>query len=202
MKLKLYYMPQTRATRVRWLLEELGLPYELQHIDLFAGDAEKPEYKKNIHPHGRVPAIEIDGHVMFESCAICHWLTDQFPEKGLAPDLTSVARQEYEQWMFYLPAMMEPPVWENFLHTRLLPEEKRIPDLIPWNVARFQEIIQVLNDALGNKNYLVDNKFTTADLLVGGAIAASQEFIADFPTLLNYTKRLTERDAYKKAITD
>jgi len=201
MKIKLYYLPQTRAGRVRWMMEELGLSYELHNIDLFAGEGETPEYKK-IHPHGRVPAVEIDGHVMFESCAICHWLTDQFPEKGLAPDLKSVARQEYEQWMFYLPAMMEPPIWENFLHTRFLPEEKRIPDLVPWNVTRFQEVVRVLNDTLGGKDYLVDNKFSTADLLVGGALNASKEFIEDFPTLLNYTERLTKREAYKKAMTN
>jgi len=201
MKIKLYYMPQTRSGRVRWMLEELGLPYELHYIDLFAGEGETPEYKK-IHPHGRLPAIEIDDHIMFESCAICHWLTDKFSEKNLAPDIGSVARQEYEQWIFYLPAMMEPPIWENFLHTRLLPENKRIAEVIPWNVSRFQEIIRVLNDTLTGKDYLVDNTFSTADLLVGGALNASQDFIKDFPTLLNYTKRLTEREAYKKSIAD
>ncbi len=201
MNIKLYYMPQTRAARVRWMLEELNLPYELHYIDLFAGEGETPDYKK-IHPHGRVPAIEIDGHIMLESCAICHWLTDQFPEKNLAPDLKSIARQEYEQWVFYLPAMMEPPIWENFLHTRLLPEDKRIPELIPWNVTRFQEIVRVLNDTLDGKEYLVNNTFSTADLLVGGALNASKEFIEDFPTLLNYTQRLTEREAYKKSTAD
>ncbi len=201
MKIILYYMPQTRAGRVRWILEELGLPYELKNIDLFAGEGETPEYKK-IQPHGRLPAIEIDGHVMFESCAICHWLTDQFPEKGLAPKLNSIARQQYEQWVFYLPAMMEPPMWENFLHSRLLPEDKRIPDVIPWNIARYQEIVHVLNDALAETEYLVDNKFSTADLLVGGALNNSKEYIEEFPTLLNYTQRLTERDAYKKSMAD
>lgn len=198
MKIKLYYMPQTRADRVRWMLEELGLAYKLQYMDLFAGDCETPEYKK-IQPHGRLPAIDIDGHIMFESCAICHWLTDQFPEQGLAPDLQSVARQAYEQWVFYLPAMMEPPMWENFIHTHLLAEDKRIPELIPWNVGRFQETVHVLNDVLDAKEYLVNNKFSTADLLVGGALNAAKEYIEDFPTLLNYTKRLTEREAYKKA---
>ena len=81
MDIKLYHTPETRADRVRWLLHELDIPYELVRIDLFSGQTNTAEYKK-IHPHGLVPAIDIDGHIMFESCAICHWLTDMFPIKN------------------------------------------------------------------------------------------------------------------------
>jgi len=192
-------MPKTRADRVRWTLEELGLAYQLENINLNAGEANTPEYKK-IHPHGSLPAIEIDGNVMFESCAICHWLADQFPEKNLAPTLNSVARQQYEQWIFYMPTMMEPPIWENFLHTTLLPEEQRIADLIPWNISRYLKTIRVLNDALADNEYLVENKFSLADLLVGGSLINSKEHVENYPALLEYTQRLIDRDAYKKAM--
>ena len=178
MKLKLYYTPKSRALRVRWLLEELGLPYELNYIDLSGGEANKPEYKK-IHPHGLIPAIEIDGKVMIESCAICHWLTDQYPDKQLSPDIKSTDRQEYEQWLFYLATMIEPPLWENFLHSEILPEGKRIADIIPWNIARLDETSKVLSDTLENKDYLVNNTFSTADIIVGSMLMWSSHNISD-----------------------
>ena len=198
MKLKLYYTPKSRALRVRWLLEELGLPYELKYVDLFGGEANKPEYKK-IQPHGLIPAIEIDGNIMFESVAICHWLTDQYPDKHLAPELHSVDRQQYEQWMFYMTAMIEPPLWENVLHGDLLPEKKRVADIIPWNNARLAETAKVLNARLGDNDYLVNNTFSTADIIIGSALMWSAYNTSDYPALTRYVDNLRQREAYSRA---
>ena len=77
--MKLYYAPQTRATRPRWLLEELEVPYELIRISLAQGEQKKPEYLK-IHPHGLVPALVDGGVTLFESSAICLYLADKFPK--------------------------------------------------------------------------------------------------------------------------
>ena len=201
MKLKLYYTPKSRALRVRWLLEELKLPYELKYIDLFGGEANTPEYKK-IQPHGLIPAIEIDGNVMFESCAICHWLTDQYPDKKLAPELNSVDRQQYEQWMFYLTSMIEPPLWENFLHSNILPSEQRVADIIPWNIARLEATSKVLNDKLGDNDYLVNNTFSTVDIVIGSMLMWSSHNISDYPSLTRYAKNLSQREAYSRATAD
>lgn len=187
--------------RVRWLLEELGLPYRLTVVNVLNGEGQTPEYKR-VHPHGLVPAVEIDGQTMFESCAICHWLTDQFPEKGFAPPMGSRERQLYEQWIFYVPAMMEPPLWENFLHTKILPDEKRIPELIPWNRARLQEALEVLNNALGDREWFVGNRVTTADLLIGSLLMWESANVSDFPPLAAFVDRLRERPAYQRATAD
>ncbi|MET0152909.1 MAG: glutathione S-transferase N-terminal domain-containing protein, partial [Candidatus Binatia bacterium] len=89
--MKLYYARQTRASRARWMLEEIGEPYELVRLDLSKGEHKRPEYLK-IHPHGAVPAL-VDGETaMFESAAICAYLADKFPAKGFAPPPTSAAR--------------------------------------------------------------------------------------------------------------
>ena len=94
--MKLYYAPQTRATRPRWMLEEIGAPYELVRLQLSKGEHKQPEYLK-IHPHGAVPAYS-DGEVtMFESAAICAYLADKFPDKRLAPPLGSPQRGLYYQ---------------------------------------------------------------------------------------------------------
>lgn len=185
--------------RVRWLLEELALPYNLTVVNVLNGEGQTPEYKR-IQPHGQVPAVEIDGQVMFESCAICHWLADQFPDKGLAPAMGSRERQLYEQWIFYVPSMMEPPLWENFLHTKILPDENRIPQLIPWNRARFQAVLEVLNNALGDRECFVGDRFTTADLLVGSMLMWESANVNDFPSLVALIDRLRERPAYKRAL--
>ena len=103
--MKLYYAPQTRAGRVRWMLEEIGAPYELVRLDMSKGDHKKPEYMK-IHPHGAVPALADGDLAMFESAAICAYLADKFPEKRLAPPVGTPPRGLYYQWMIYSMATL------------------------------------------------------------------------------------------------
>ena len=169
MEIKLYYHPKTRAFRVRWLLEELGANYQLQYVDLFGGEANS-EWYRAIHPHGCLPAVEIDGRVMIETSAICHWLTDQFPDREFAPQHNSPARLEYTQWMYYVPATMEPPMWYAFLHSNILPDEQKVPDIIPWCENLYDDVFGVLNRAYENKNYLIENRFSTVDLMIGSML--------------------------------
>jgi glutathione S-transferase len=96
MNIELYYAPQTRSIRPRWLLEELELPYMLHEMELFDETMRSREYRR-IHPLGQIPALRIDGEIMIESVAMCHWLADQFLEKGLAPKHDSDLRKAYEQ---------------------------------------------------------------------------------------------------------
>jgi len=92
--LTLYYSPQSRAIRPRWLLEEIGVPYELKRLNLQAGEQKKPGYLK-INPNGTVPAL-VDGDLaLFESAAICQYLADKFPEKRLAPPVGTPERGRY-----------------------------------------------------------------------------------------------------------
>ena len=126
MKLTLYGLNKTRSMRPQWLMEELGniqVCYcgpagKYIEVDIFQGEGFTKKYRK-IHPHGQVPALEVDGKIMFESGAICHWLTDQFPEQKLAPAMDNPLRLEYEQWMFYAPATLEPSAFSYMLHTQI-----------------------------------------------------------------------------------
>ena len=114
--MKLYYAPQTRAVRPRWLLEEIGAPYTLVRLDMSKGEHKTPEYVK-IHPHGAVPAL-VDGDVtMFESAAICAYLADKFPEKRLAPPVGSPARATYYQWIIYSMATLSSRPCCRYSHT-------------------------------------------------------------------------------------
>lgn len=201
MEITLYYHPQTRAFRVRWLLEELELPYQLKNIDLFGGEGNSAAYKK-IQPHGCLPAIEIDGKVMFETSAICQWLTDQYPDKGLAPAFNDPARMAYTQWMYYVPATMEPPLFYEFLHTMILPEGIRVPQIVPFCKQRYSEVFEVLNHAYENKVHLINDKFSTVDLMISSVLLWRAKEASQYPNLRRLIQDVAQRSAFRRAKSD
>src|SRR5215204_5844583 len=106
--MKLYHQSRTRSSRVRWLLAELGVACDIQPVDVFAGGGRTAEYQQAVHPHGFVPALEIDGTVLIESSAICMHLADSYGEGRLAPKVGTIARAKYYEWMVYVPATADP----------------------------------------------------------------------------------------------
>ncbi len=122
MELTLYYQPGSRAQRVRWALEELGLKYRLEYIDLQKGEGKSRDYLA-IHPLGQLPALRINDEVMIESGAIVQWLAETYPNGNLAPAHDSPQRREFLQWMYFSVTSLEWPAWEIVLHQKILPEE-------------------------------------------------------------------------------
>src|SRR4051812_36470373 len=100
--IQLYYSPRTRAVRPRWLLEEMGIPYELIRLNLSEVPQTRPEYFK-LHPHGAVPTLQDGELTLIESGAICSYLAEKYPDKKMAPLPNSKLRPLYLQWMFYCP---------------------------------------------------------------------------------------------------
>jgi glutathione S-transferase len=201
--MKLYYARQTRAGRPRWMLEEIGAPYELVRLDLSKREHKTPQYLK-IHPHGSVPAFADGDLVMFESAAICAYLADKFPQKRLAPPVGSASRGLYYQWLFYAMATMEPPVVKVFLHTRMLPEPKRSAEVAEEGRTQWAQVARTLEAALEGKTFLVDDAFSAADVVVGG-IAGWSGFLGlleGFPVLRAYADRLAARPAFRRANAD
>ncbi|MBI3767409.1 MAG: glutathione S-transferase family protein [Deltaproteobacteria bacterium] len=198
--MKLYYCPQTRAGRPRWLLEEIGEPYELVRIDLTKGEHKKPDYLK-IHPHGAVPAL-IDGDLaLFESAAICMHLADKYPQKRLAPEVGTPARGLYYQWMLYSMATLEPPVLAVFLNTIMLPEAERSAAAVEKGKTQFADVARVLSNALAGRSFLLGEQFSAADVMIGSTLgwAGMMGLLNDHPALQAYVKRLTERPAFQRA---
>ncbi|WP_017743852.1 glutathione S-transferase family protein [Scytonema hofmannii] len=140
--MKLYYIPTTRAVRPRWLLEEMGISYDLVQVNM--NMTKQPEYQK-LHPHGKVPVL-IDGEVtIFESTAICAYLADKYLTFGFAPSPDSPQRAYYYQWLFYASVTLEPPV-EHFMFNVLpnLPE-KLLPEKVRFG-ASSDESLQWLTE--------------------------------------------------------
>jgi glutathione S-transferase len=198
--MKLYHAPQTRSVRPRWLLEEMGVPYELVKLDMSKGEHKTPAYLK-IHPHGALPAL-LDGDLaMIESGAICSYLADKFPDKQMAPPLGTPARGRYEQWMFYTMATLEPPIVQLFMHTIMLPEAQRSAQVVEESRTAYAACARVLSDALAGRTYLLGEQFTAADVMVGSTLAWAQMMglTNDWPELAAYVQRLATRPAFQHA---
>jgi len=201
--LKLYHSPQSRSVRPRWLLEEIGAPYELVTLDMQKGGHKTPAYMK-VHPHGAVPAL-VDGDLqLFESAAICAYLADKFPEKRLAPPVGTPARGLYYQWMVYSIATLEPPVIDVFMQTAMLPEAERSPAVLAAARKKFGDVANVLEQALGTRPFLLGEQFTAADVMIGSTLGWAQMLglLEGRKTLQQYAQRLSERPALQKAQAD
>jgi glutathione S-transferase len=198
--MKLYFAPLTRGTRPRWLLEELGVPYETQMLDMAKGEHKQPSYLK-VHPLGRIPALEDNGFTMFESAAIVMQLADKYPEKGLAPAVGTNERGEYYQWIVAAMTELEPPLVTILTHTRFLPEAQRSQAAIDDATRRFKGVADVFEAHMKDREYAVGNKFTAADVVVGGVVnfASMLRLLGDHPALKAYSKRMLERPAAQKA---
>lgn len=198
--MKLYYAPKTRSNRPRWLLEELGVPFEIVTVDLEKGAHKQPDYLK-VHPHGQVPALQDGPITLIESAAICMYLADKFPEKGLAPAVGTPERGLYYQWILYTIATVEPALGQIGQHTAFLPEGKRSPELAEEGRKRFAEAARHLEQWLTGKSYLLGEKFSAADVVIGTLLNWGRALgvLAEYPTLDAYASRLRDRPAFKKA---
>jgi glutathione S-transferase len=196
--MKLYHAPMTRSGRVLWLLGELGQTCDIVPINVFVGEGRKPEYRET-HPHGYVPALEVDGTLMIESSAMCLYLAEKFG--ALAPPVGSPLRAAYFQWMVYVPATCDPALETILFHTRFLPEEKRIAPLAEQAKKKWAACERYLAKQLGDRPFIVGDSFTAADVMVGSALAWAKfaGVLGDAPNLVRFLDQAAQRPAFVKA---
>lgn len=201
--LKLYYVPQTRAFRPRWLLEEMGVPYELVRLDPKQGENKTPEYLA-LNPTGHVPTLVDGDQAIYESAAICMHLADKYPDKGLAPAPGTPERAAYYQWISFAVSELEARTAIVYYHVTGLPEAERVPAVLPWARQRFAYHAAVLEAHLESRPFVLGETFSAADVMVGSVVgwARFQGLLEEFPTILAYSKRLAERPAHKRARAD
>ena len=198
--LKVYGVKRSRVLRVLWCLEELGLPYELIELDLGRGDLKCPTYLK-LNPLGKMPTLQEGDLVLFESAAICNYLAAKCPDKGLTPTDGSPARAEYDRWLFFIATELEQGLWNMSKHTFVLPEEKRLPQMLDLGREDFLHAANVIENALQGRNYLVENRFTVVDIFLGHTLRwAKLRDISLGTTLKGYLDRLESRPALTNAL--
>ena len=189
---RLYFMPRTRSSRVLWLLEEIGEPYELTEI---AGAQRRSSEHLRRHPLGRVPALELgDGTTIFESAAICLQLADLSPRAGLIPPVGSSERALVYQWVLFAVAELEAPLfrWIRELGEGTTESEAR---------DRFTQAAAAVESALDGHEWLLDAQFTVADVMCASVLqgANSRELLRSWPGLEAYVRRSESRPAYARA---
>jgi glutathione S-transferase len=200
--MRLYYVPRTRAARPRWVLEELGVPYELVRLDPGKGETRSPEHLAR-HPLGHVPVLEDRGAFFFESAAICLYLADRFPEKGMAPAPGTPERGELYQWLFFAMTEMEVPLGAIGAE-RKKPDGVRDEAALQAASARFAQAAAAVDGALRRRPWLLGDAFTIGDVVVGGVLQWGRALRAysNLPAVDSYVARLRERPAWQRATAD
>ena len=199
MSITLYFAPGTRATRIAFLLEELGVPWEKVTLDLAQREHKTADYLA-LNPNGVVPTLKDGDTVIFESVAIALHLADRFAEKGLAPPPDSPLRGRYLSWMVWSMTTLEPPIGDVYLE-RTKPAEQQSARTVDAALERFRASAQVLEGALAGP-YLLGDTFSAADVMVGCVLsfAGMLGMLESHPRLRQYVAGITERPAYLRAM--
>ena len=200
--LKLYFTYKTRSGRVVWLLEELGLTYDLVKLDFSKEGLKSPEHRKR-HPLGRVPVLE-DGDVsIYESGAIIDYILERHAPGTLKPAVDAPEFPYYLQWFHYVEGMIMPPINEIVVQTVLLPPERRSEDALNKALKLLSKATLPVEQALEGKDYIV-GAFSGADIMLGHACFManlSVPFTDETPNLKAYVARIAARPAFDYAIT-
>ena len=191
-ELRFYTNPMSRGRTVRWMLEEVGEPYETEILDY--GTTMKAEPYLSVNPMGKVPAIRHDGKVVTEVAAICCYLADAFPQAGLAPDPAD--RADYYRWLFFVAGPVEAAISNRAVGWEPAPDKQRMFGFGTYDLA-----IGTLEKALGGRGYVAGERFTAADVFIGSMVSVMLEFgmVDQRPAFTDYAARATDRPAYRRA---
>ena len=198
----LYHAPNSRSVRVYATLEELGLQYEVKHLK-FPEDVRSDAYRK-INPLARVPALADGETSLFESGAIIQYLLARYGEGRLEPSVSSADFPVYLQWFHCAEATFLPPVSDLIQHTMVLPEDERVPGVIPWSQKRIRANLDVLDTVLSSGEFLAGGTFSAADIMMAYTlhlVKLVQLFDAnDHPNIGAWLNKIESRPAWKLAV--
>ena len=192
--MKLYWAPQTRSARALWMLEEAGVDYELELVDIRATDRQDSDEFLDASPMGKVPAL-VDGEVrMSESAAICLYVADRYCQGTLAPALDDPQRGKFLYWLMYTPAVIEPAMSEKFNQVEPAPQRSG------W--GSFDLMVRTLEDAIRDKEWILGDQFTAADVMLGSSAVFLRAFdmLPESELLGDYADRCLARPAYTKVM--
>ena len=197
--MKVYFAPQSRAVRTVWLLEEIGLTYEVEKFQLGQKEMRAPDYMA-INPNGRVPTLIDSAITITESTAIAQYLAAKYAP-NLAPNPDAQNFADYLQWLHYAEGMIMPPINNYVVETILLPPERRNDEIAMRALKLLNRTLLAVEKHMEGREFLADY-FTIADTITGHAVIMARRFDADFsnlPNLSTYANRLEARPAFQIA---
>lgn len=191
----LYELGPSRSARARWILLEAGISYESRGncVEILGS-----EELNRVHPLGKLPAAIINGQPLFESGAIVTAIADLVPEKELIAAPGTWARNLHYQWSYFAQTEMEPFAQSIETNTLdfILPKSRHVPAILEQNALFYQKGARVLDTFLSEHDFLVEDRFSATDIIVGYTILFGEELslIDEFPALKAYLKRLRMRE--------
>jgi glutathione S-transferase len=198
--MKIYGTAKSRSIRALWAAEEAQISYDYIALVLSKGEGRRPPFI-DINPSGKVPAIVDGDFVLTESAAICTYIGEKKPELGLVPQAGTSERAKYEQWLFFVIGELEQALWTLGKHRFALPEKHRVPEIFDTAKWEFGVAAKVLAKGLGDREYLVGNRFTMADLMAAQTLMWAKMVKRELPESLNqYVGRVKTRPALARAI--
>ncbi len=198
--IKIHHLKQSRSTRIIWLMEELGLDYEVISYDRDSVTRLAPATLRDIHPLGKSPIVEVNGSVLVESAAIIEYLLDQYAPDKLRPAKNDHAYTRYLQWMHFAEGSAMLPVLLNMFLSAV--EDKSAP-VFGYAQKEAQLDFSYINETLSTSDYFCGQDFTAADIMMGSVLNFSQPqgLLDDYPAIQAYLTRLNKRAAFIKATT-
>ncbi len=193
-KLTLYHASPSRSSVTRWMLEELGEPYDIHLLKLSAGEQNAPAYRA-INPMGKVPALKHGDAIVTESAAICTYLADEFPHARLNVPVGDPRRGAYLKWLFFGPSCIEPAITDRAF-PRIDP-----PRRSTLGYGDFDTVMDVVAKAVEPGPYLLGEHFTAADVVIGSGLRWGMMFdlLPKRPEFVSYVGRLEQRPALQRA---
>lgn len=192
MSIVLYHHPFTRAATAVWMLEEVGVPYELKFLDIMKGAHKAPELLA-LNPMGKLPTL-VDGEtVVTESAAIGLYLADRYSAGKLAPALDDPARGTYFRWSLFAPSVIEPGSMAKAASWEFKEGQAG------W--GNHKAMLDAIESAVTKGDYLLGDKFSMADCIFGGTLRFMLTFkmIEPRPAFTSYAERLSARPASQRA---
>lgn len=196
-----HFAPNSRAGRIIWLLEELGLPYEVNKMRFHPEDLKSEKHRAR-HPLGRVPVLEDDGKLIWESGAIVEYILECHEKADLKPDKRDPSFPAYLQWFHYCEGMVMPPVNTIVVQTILLPLDRRDETALSQAKKLLTRALEPVNTELSGRDYLIGN-FSAADIMLGHACFMSNRLGCvpeEMSNLKRYVDNISSRPAFDLAI--
>jgi glutathione S-transferase len=192
--LTLYHIAPSRSSIVLWMLEEIGEPYDVHLLSMKQGTNREPAYLA-VNPMGKVPALKHGDTVITEAAAICCYLADEFPKAGLNIPIGHGQRGRYLKWLFFGPGPLEGAVLD-----RAFPRAAQAPRAA-LGYGDFDTTMDVVARAVTPGPFLMDEKFTAADVIIGSNLrwATAFKLIPERKEFVDYVARFADRPAVKRA---
>jgi glutathione S-transferase len=197
--IKLYHSPRTRSVRIYWLLEELGLPYELETVDFTPPT--RPFAQRT--PLGKVPVLEDGDLTMGESGAILEYVLERYGQGRLAPAPGTLLRGPFLQWVHFAEATAFTGIGNLAWHRLFRQDADTIPAAMADYQAWADAALDVVERALAGRDYLLGRELSGADIMMGYTVLVAKWFgmlTAAYPNLSRYVARLEARPALQKAL--